>query len=213
MRRLPFPPGRALISLQYTYHPHISFSHMYIMIYICDNTVWEDSPFNLVQSSFLWVPYHQVWYILCILIAFWGMLASHTYTYTHKHARSLSLVQCQCHQVWWILCVVIAFQGITASHKHTHTHTHTHAHSCRCNVKRCIGYFKLQVNFQNRAIHYGALLRKMTYTDKTCYISSSTCIKTWYKVAKMYSMSVWHDSFICVTWLIHMCDMPNAYVW
>ena len=24
---------------------------------------------------------------------------------------------------------------------------------------------------------------------------------------------VWHDSFICVTWLIHMCDMTHAYVW
>jgi len=24
---------------------------------------------------------------------------------------------------------------------------------------------------------------------------------------------VWHDSFICVTWLIHMCDMTPSYVW
>ena len=24
---------------------------------------------------------------------------------------------------------------------------------------------------------------------------------------------VWHDSFICVTWLIHMCDITHAYVW
>jgi len=24
---------------------------------------------------------------------------------------------------------------------------------------------------------------------------------------------VWHDSFICVTWLIHMCDMTQSYVW
>ena len=24
---------------------------------------------------------------------------------------------------------------------------------------------------------------------------------------------VWHDSFICVTWLIHMCDMTRPYVW
>ena len=25
--------------------------------------------------------------------------------------------------------------------------------------------------------------------------------------------SVGHDSFICVTWLIHMCDMTHSYVW
>jgi len=24
---------------------------------------------------------------------------------------------------------------------------------------------------------------------------------------------VWHDLFICVTWLIHMCDMTHSYVW
>jgi len=24
---------------------------------------------------------------------------------------------------------------------------------------------------------------------------------------------VWHDSFICVTWLIHMCDMTHSYGW
>jgi len=24
---------------------------------------------------------------------------------------------------------------------------------------------------------------------------------------------VWHDSFMCVTWLIHMCDMTHSYVW
>ena len=24
---------------------------------------------------------------------------------------------------------------------------------------------------------------------------------------------VWHDSFICVTWLLHMCDMTQSYVW
>jgi len=24
---------------------------------------------------------------------------------------------------------------------------------------------------------------------------------------------VWHDSFICVTWLIPMCDMTHSYVW
>jgi len=24
---------------------------------------------------------------------------------------------------------------------------------------------------------------------------------------------VWHDSFVCVTWLIQMCDMTHSYVW
>jgi len=27
----------------------------------------------------------------------------------------------------------------------------------------------------------------------------------------MTNSYVWHDSFICVTWLTHMCDMPHSY--
>jgi len=29
----------------------------------------------------------------------------------------------------------------------------------------------------------------------------------------MTHSSVWHDSFICVTWLIHLCDMTHSSVW
>jgi len=32
-------------------------------------------------------------------------------------------------------------------------------------------------------------------------------------VCDMTHSYVWHDSFICVTWLIHMCDMTHSYVW
>ena len=28
-----------------------------------------------------------------------------------------------------------------------------------------------------------------------------------------HSYKSWHDLFICVTWLIHMCDMTHSYVW
>jgi len=28
-----------------------------------------------------------------------------------------------------------------------------------------------------------------------------------------YLIDVTHDSFICVTWLIHVCDMTHPYVW
>ena len=29
----------------------------------------------------------------------------------------------------------------------------------------------------------------------------------------MSHLYVWHDSFTCVTWLIHMCNMTHSYVW
>jgi len=36
---------------------------------------------------------------------------------------------------------------------------------------------------------------------------------TWPIQICMSPSFVWHDSFICVTWLIHMCDMTHSYVW
>ena len=27
------------------------------------------------------------------------------------------------------------------------------------------------------------------------------------------TLCVWHDSFMCVTWLIHVCDTTHSYVW
>ena len=32
-------------------------------------------------------------------------------------------------------------------------------------------------------------------------------------VSDMTHSYVWHDSFICVIWLLHMCDMTHSYVW
>ena len=40
-----------------------------------------------------------------------------------------------------------------------------------------------------------------------------TCDMTHIHMCDMTHSNVWHDSFICVTWLIHMCDMIRSYVW
>jgi len=32
-------------------------------------------------------------------------------------------------------------------------------------------------------------------------------------ICDMTHSYVWHDAFICVTWLMHMCDMTHAYLW
>jgi len=35
-----------------------------------------------------------------------------------------------------------------------------------------------------------------------------SCVST-----RLCCWNVWHNSFICVTWLIHMCDMTHLFVW
>jgi len=39
------------------------------------------------------------------------------------------------------------------------------------------------------------------------------CVTWLIHICDMTHSYVWHDSFICVTWLIHMCDMTYSYVW
>ena len=42
---------------------------------------------------------------------------------------------------------------------------------------------------------------------------SFICMTWLIHLRDMTPSSVWHDSFICVTWLIYMCDMTHLYVW
>ena len=96
--------------------------------------------------------------------------------------------------------------------------------------RRPVGCLKLQVIFRKGATDYRALLRKMTYEDKASYGRSSLatasvsvyiCV-TWLlqmgrhmwrdsiHMCDMTHSHVGHDSFTCVTWLIHMSDMTQS---
>ena len=116
-----------------------------------------------------------------------------------------------------------------------------HKHNEDTGWRRLIGYLKSQVIFRKRATNYRALLRKMTYEDKASYDSTppSTLFLCQAQTRWMYNVSslrlcfalqtrrewcchwcicdmahiyVWRDSFICATWLIHMCDVTHSYV-
>jgi len=67
----------------------------------------------------------------------------------------------------------------------------------------------------------------MTWLVRTCDLTHSyvwhdsfICV-TWLvrkcdiliRTCDMTHSYVWHDSFVCVTWLIHMCDLTHSYVW
>jgi len=52
----------------------------------------------------------------------------------------------------------------------------------------------------------------MCHDPFTCDMPHSYVTVSWY-ICDMTHSYVWHDSFICVTWLIHMCDMTHSYVW
>ena len=82
-------------------------------------------------------------------------------------------------------------------------------HNSSIGWRRPIGCLKLQVIFRKRAINYRALLQEMTYKDKASYGSSPLCICiTWLiHMCNMTHSHVRHDAFTCPTRLFNMCDM------
>ena len=72
----------------------------------------------------------------------------------------------------------------THSHAHTHTHALMHTHT-NTHIQRG------RSNCKFRCVYLRSLFQ-------------SRC-----DVSQLY---VWHDSFICATWSIHMCDMTCSYV-
>jgi len=61
-------------------------------------------------------------------------------------------------------------------------------HSCKCRIHKCV----------------------CGNTGSYMYCVITLIHMTHSYVTHLY---MWHDSFICVTWLIHMCDMTHSYVW
>ena len=52
------------------------------------------------------------------------------------------------------------------------------------------------------------------YNDYVCNMLSvfAMCTTWLIHMCDMTNSYVWHDEFICVTWRIHMCDMTNSHV-
>jgi len=50
-------------------------------------------------------------------------------------------------------------------------------------------------------------------THSYVWHDSFICVTWLIYMFDMTHLHAWHDSFTCVTWLIHMCDMTHSYVW
>jgi len=61
----------------------------------------------------------------------------------------------------------------------------------------------------------GWVMSHMWMSHVTYDISSSSCGYCLFKTQSyvICLIHVWHDSFTCVTWLIHVCDITHSHVW
>ena len=76
-------------------------------------------------------------------------------------------------------------------HIHAYTHVYTYTHMCttcsECVTDVCVGI-----------------------KTHLCNIHTRPCTSAHDVMTHSY---VWRDSFICVTWLFHMCIMTHSYAW
>jgi len=57
------------------------------------------------------------------------------------------------------------------------------------------------------------LMRVHRWPMSCVWHDSFVCVTWCIHMCDMTYSHVWNDAFICVAWLIHMCDMTHSYVW
>jgi len=85
-----------------------------------------------------------------------------------------------------------------------------------CNILEMFGIHSWQRNMpklRNGRRNYPAWLVRLRTASLRLTIACRWDVLNIRNMCDMTHSYVWHDSFICVTWLIHMCDMTHSYVW
>ena len=87
----------------------------------------------------------------------------------------------------------------------------THLESC---CRHTYEWVMSHILMRHDMLSHGTHLKMcaMTQTQDVCH-DSSICMTWLIHMCDVTHPYVWHDSFICVTWLIHVCDMTHPYMW
>ena len=74
-------------------------------------------------------------------------------------------------------------------------------------------YMYIYINIYTH-IHVYAYLCTYIYMYTYIYMHIYIYVQEWFMsdMTHLYAWHVWHDSCICVTWLIYMCDMTNSHI-
>jgi len=122
------------------------------------------------------------------------------------------------------VCIQIYAYYVTRKHIQTHTCTCTHTHTQTNTILshmgwlRLAGSFKLLVSFAKESYKRDDILQQRPTILRSLLIIATSyhvdlqavcmCVCVHLCVCRV----VEHDSFTCLTWLIHMCDMTHSYV-
>jgi len=148
----------------------------------------------------------------CIIPLHFSVHTTHIHTRTRLRNRTRTRSRTRTH---------------TRTHTHTNIHTHTHTHTLTHTYTHALAYAHTLADreihnghgFDYCCVHERARIRHLMW-DSYVWHDSLICV-IWlihmtdgsvYECARIRHLYVWHDSLICVTWLIHMCDMTHSYM-
>jgi len=134
-------------------------------------------------------------------------------------------------------CVTEAFLTCHCS-THCNTLQHTATHSVSCHTYEWVmSHIRMSHSLAHIRMGHTYDERNVTVMDESCHIyervmshirtshithTNESChtyewvtngSDMWREKCNMTHPYVRHDSFVCVTWIIHMCDMTHTYVW
>jgi len=88
------------------------------------------------------------------------------------------------------------------------THSFVWHVSCECMYEWVMPHIRM-----SHGTHMDNLpIRAVATAIATMWRDKFICVTWLIRMCDMTHSYVWHDSFICVTWLIHMCDMTHVHV-
>jgi len=130
----------------------------------------------------------------------------HTYTHTYTHYNSYSATFQKKISIKWDSAAGARSTHCQNSHANTATETQTLQHA-HCTATHCDTHCNTQAKCYWDAQH--------THTLPTSWASHDSwlCVTWRICVCDMTHCYAWHDSFLPVTWLIPMCGMTYSHVW
>ena len=95
-----------------------------------------------------------------------------------------------------------------------HTHVWVMSHSCMSHVTYMYAWKRPRLTLQalqHTATHSNALQHTATHCNNT--LQHTRTVHAPDIAGAQTHTRVWHDSFTCVTWLIHTCDLTHSHMW
>jgi len=239
--------------MTHSYVWHDSFIFVTWLIYKCDSnpciiTGTPSFPFKRATHRIHMcdMTHSYVWHdsFICVTRLIHTCDTTHSYVWHDSFICVTRLIHMQCAnlilQKSLIHCNALPH---TATHCNTLQHTATHCHILQHTATHCNQHTWILTNsvaFESVCVSRGSVctktstrwsrgaITKLTKLGSTnlsvtprrntptlhthTYTHTFICVTWLIHMCDMTHSYVWHDSFICVTWFIHKCDMTHSYV-